>query len=164
MNTVKGKLIATDMTFGIIVARFNEFMVKGLLEGALNALNQHGANEKDITIVWVPGAFEIPLIAREMAESGKYDAVVCLGAVIRGDTPHFEYVCGPVASSIANVSIQTGVPIMFGVLTTENIEQTIERSGCKAGNKGYDVTVGAIEVIDVLRQIRSESRKGKTKK
>lgn len=162
MNTIKGKLIATDMKFGIVVARFNEFMVKGLLEGALNALIQHGASPDDITVLWVPGAFEIPLIAQEMAESGKFDAVVCLGAVIRGDTPHFEYVCGPTASSIANVSLSTRVPIMFGVLTTENIEQTIERAGCKAGNKGYDVTVGAIEVVDVLRQIKSKKTSKKS--
>lgn len=155
----RGKLMAAGMRFGIIVARFNDFITKGLLAGALDTLIQHGTDDNNITVAWVPGAFEIPLIAHQMAVSGKYDAVICLGTVIRGDTSHFEYVCGPTASGIAKVSQESGIPVMFGVLTTETIEQSIERSGCKAGNKGSDVALAAIELVDLIRQINSDTSK-----
>jgi 6,7-dimethyl-8-ribityllumazine synthase len=153
MRIYEGKLISEGLKFGIIVARFNEFIGGKLLAGALDGLKRHGVSEEDIEIAWVPGAFEMPLIAKKMAKSGKYDGVICLGAVIRGATPHFEYVSGEVTKGIASVSLETGVPVIFGVLTTESIEQAIERAGTKSGNKGYDAAVTAIEMANLLKQI-----------
>ena len=137
------------MKIGIVVSRFNEFITSRLLSGAVDALSRHDVADDCIDVAWVPGAFEIPLIASKMAKSGKYDAVICLGAVIRGNTSHYDYVCNEVG--IAQVSMQSGIPVMFGVVTTENIEQAIERAGTKAGNKGYDAAMGAIEMVNLLR-------------
>ncbi len=153
MNLVEGKLLAQGMRIGIVAARFNEFIVSKLLSGAMDTLIRHGAEETDITTAWVPGAFEIPLAAQKMAQSKKYDAVICVGAVIRGSTSHYDYVCGEVSKGIAQVSLASGIPVMFGVLTTDTIEQAIERAGTKAGNKGADVALGAIEMVDLLRQM-----------
>ncbi len=153
MEIFEGKLISDGLKFGIIVGRFNEFIGGKLLSGALDALKRHGANEEDIDIVWVPGAFEIPLVAKKMAKTEKYDAVICLGAVIRGSTPHFDYVSNEVTKGIANVSLSTELPIVFGVLTTDTIEQAIERAGTKAGNKGYDAAITAIEMANLLKEI-----------
>ncbi|HEY8891553.1 MAG TPA: 6,7-dimethyl-8-ribityllumazine synthase [Clostridium sp.] len=153
MKVYEGKLIAEGLKFGIIVARFNEFIGGKLLSGALDGLKRHGVDEESVEIAWVPGAFEIPLVAQKMAKSGKYDGVICLGAVIRGATSHYEFVAGEVTKGIAAVTLQTGVPVIFGVLTTENIEQAIERAGTKAGNKGYDAAVTAIEMANLLREI-----------
>ena len=153
MKTYEGKLIAQGQRFGIIVGRFNEFIGGKLLSGALDALNRHGVDEENIEIAWVPGAFEIPLIAKKMAASGKYDGVICLGAVIRGSTPHFDYVSSEVTKGIAHVSLETGIPVIFGVLTTDTIEQAIERAGTKAGNKGFEAAVTAIEMSNLLKQI-----------
>lgn len=153
MKTYEGKLVLKDIKVGIIAARFNEFITSKLLGGAVDALIRHDVNQKDIEVAWVPGAFEIPLIASKMAKSGKYDVVICLGAVIRGSTTHYDYVCSEVSKGIANVSLNSGIPVMFGVLTTENIEQAIERAGTKAGNKGYDCAVGAIEMVNLIREI-----------
>lgn len=154
MRTFEGKLISRDLKFGIVVGRFNEFIGSKLLSGALDALKRHDADEKDIDIAWVPGAFEIPLVAQKMAETGKYDAVICLGAVIRGATPHFDYVSNEVTKGIAKVSLETGLPIIFGILTTDTIEQAIERAGTKAGNKGYDAAVTAIEMANLLKNLK----------
>lgn len=153
MKTYEGNLISKEIKVGIIAARFNEFITSKLLGGAIDALKRHDVNEQDIEIAWVPGAYEIPLIAQKMADSKKYDAVICLGAVIRGSTTHYDYVCNEVAKGIATVSMNSGIPVMFGVLTTENIEQAIERAGTKAGNKGYDVACGAIEMVNLIREI-----------
>ena len=153
MKTFEGKLGAKEVKVGIVSARFNEFITSKLLDGALDGLKRHDVCEEDIHVAWVPGAFEIPLIASKMAKSGKYDAVICLGAVIRGSTSHYDYVCNEVSKGIAAVSLESGVPVMFGVLTTENIEQAIERAGTKAGNKGYDCAVGAIEMVNLIRQL-----------
>ena len=153
MEIFEGKLISDELKFGIIVGRFNEFIGGKLLSGALDALKRHGANEEDIDIVWVPGAFEIPLVAKKMAKTEKYDAVICLGAVIRGSTPHFDYVSNEVTKGIASVSLNTELPIVFGVLTTDTIEQAIERAGTKAGNKGYDAAITAIEMANLLKEI-----------
>ena len=153
MKTFEGKLVAKEVKVGIVAARFNEFITSKLLDGALDGLKRHDVCEEDIHVAWVPGAFEIPLIASKMAKSGKYDAVICLGAVIRGPTSHYDYVCNEVSKGIAAVSLESGVPVMFGVLTTENIEQAIERAGTKAGNKGYDCAVGAIEMVNLIRQL-----------
>ena len=153
MNTLEGKLVATDMKVGIVAARFNEFIVSKLVAGAQDALVRHDVKEEDIDLAWVPGAFEIPLIASKMAKSGKYDAVIALGAVIRGSTTHYDYVCSEVSKGIANVSLNSDIPVMFGVITTENIEQAIERAGTKAGNKGYDCALGAIEMVNLIRNI-----------
>ena len=156
MNVLEGKLVAEagkDIRVGIVIARFNEFITSKLLGGALDALRRHGVKEDDIHVAWVPGAFEIPLIASKMAESKKYDAIICLGAVIRGNTSHYDYVCSEVSKGVANVSLNSGVPVMFGVLTTENIEQSIERAGTKAGNKGFDCAVGAIEMVNLIRDL-----------
>ena len=142
------------MKVGIIVARFNEFITSRLLGGALDTLTRHEVKEENIQVAWVPGAFEIPLIASKMAESGKYDAVICLGAVIRGSTSHYDYVCNEVSKGIASVSLKSGIPVMFGVLTTENIEQAIERAGSKAGNKGSECAEGAIEMVNLIREIQ----------
>ena len=153
MKLYEGKLIADGLKFGIIAARFNEFITNKLLGGSLDALRRHGASDDDLEVVWVPGAFEIPLVAQKMALTKRYDAVICLGAVIRGATPHFEYVSSEVSKGIANVGLQTGVPIIFGVLTTDSIEQAIERAGSKAGNKGFDAAVTAIELVNLMKQI-----------
>lgn len=153
MKTLEGKLVADGAKIGIVAARFNEFIVSKLIGGAVDGLVRHNVNEDDITLAWVPGAFEIPMTAKKMAESGKYDAVICLGTVIRGATTHYDYVCNEVSKGIAAVSMSTGVPVMFGIVTTENIEQAIERSGTKAGNKGYDCALGALEMINLMKQM-----------
>ena len=153
MSTLEGKLVANNMKVGIVVARFNEFITNKLLGGAMDGLLRHDVKEEDITVAWVPGAFEIPVIAEKMAASGKYDAVICLGAVIRGATSHYDYVCSEVSKGIASVSLQSKIPVMFGILTTDNIEQAIERAGTKAGNKGYDCALSAIEMVNLLRQM-----------
>ncbi len=155
MKTYEGKLVSRDLKIGIITARFNEFITSKLLGGAVDALVRHEVKEENIEIAWVPGAFEIPLIASKMAKSKKYDAIICLGAVIRGSTTHYDYVCNEVSKGIAHVSINSDIPVMFGVLTTENIEQAIERAGTKAGNKGFDCAVGAIEMINLIREIEN---------
>lgn len=149
----EGQLLGTGLRFALVVSRFNEFISRKLLEGALDAWARHGVAKEDVEIVWVPGSFEIPLAAQHLASSGRYNAIVCLGAVIRGATPHFDYVSAEVSKGIANVSLQTGVPVLFGVLTTDTIEQAIERAGTKAGNKGFDAAVSAIEMADLLRQL-----------
>jgi 6,7-dimethyl-8-ribityllumazine synthase len=153
MKTYEGKLIAQGLKFGIIVGRFNEFIGGKLLSGALDALKRHGVEENDIEIAWVPGAFEIPLIAKKMAYSKKYDGVICLGAVIRGSTPHFDYVSSEVTKGIAHVSLDSEIPVIFGVLTTDSIEQAIERAGTKAGNKGFEAAVTAIEMANLVNQL-----------
>jgi 6,7-dimethyl-8-ribityllumazine synthase len=153
MKTYEGKLIAEGLKFGIIVGRFNEFIGGKLLSGALDALKRHGVEENDIEIAWVPGAFEIPLIAKKMAYSKKYDGVICLGAVIRGSTPHFEYVSSEVTKGVAHVSLESEIPVIFGVLTTDSIEQAIERAGTKAGNKGFEAAVTAIEMANLIKQL-----------
>jgi 6,7-dimethyl-8-ribityllumazine synthase len=153
MNVYEGKLIAQGLKFGIIVGRFNEFITGKLLGGALDGLKRHGVEEADIEIAWVPGAFEIPLVAKKMAKSGKYDGVICLGTVIRGATPHFDYVASEVSKGIAHVTLETEVPVIFGVLTTDSIEQAIERAGTKSGNKGYDAAMTAIEMANLLKQL-----------
>lgn len=152
MKMYEGKLVAQGLKFGIIVGRFNEFIVGKLLSGAIDGLKRHGVEDTDIEVAWVPGAFEIPLVAKKMAKAGKYDAVLCLGAVIRGATPHFDYVSSEVSKGVANVGLETEVPVIFGVLTTDTIEQAIERAGTKAGNKGYDAAVTAIEMANLLNQ------------
>lgn len=153
MKTLEGKLIAKDLRIAIVASRFNEFITGKLISGAEDALLRHGVAEDEIHLAWVPGAFEIPLAAKKLAQSGKYDAVICLGAVIRGSTSHYDYVCSEVSKGIASVSLETGIPVLFGVLTTENIEQAIERAGTKAGNKGFDCAMAAIEMADLLRGI-----------
>lgn len=153
MRKLEGKVVAKQVKIGIVAARFNEFIVSKLVSGAQDALIRHGVNDDDIDIAWVPGAFEIPLIAQKMAETEKYDAVICLGAVIRGATNHYDYVCNEVSKGIAQVGLKAGIPVLFGVITTENIEQAIERAGTKAGNKGYDVACSAIEMINLIETI-----------
>lgn len=152
-KTVEGALLAEGFKFSIVVSRFNDFISQRLLEGALDALIRHGASKEDITVFRVPGAFEIPLVAKRLAKSKKYDAVIAVGAVIRGATPHFEYVASEVAKGIALVSLETEVPVSFGVLTTDNLEQAIERAGSKAGNKGAEAAMAAIEMVNLLKQI-----------
>lgn len=153
MRTIEGNLVSKNIRVGIVAARFNEFITSKLLGGAMDGLLRHDVRDDDIDVAWVPGAFEIPLIASKMAKSGKYDAVICLGAVIRGATSHYDYVCNEVSKGIASVSLESGIPVLFGVLTTENIEQAIERAGTKAGNKGYDCAVSAIEMVNLIREI-----------
>ena len=153
VKVLEGNLIAEGLKFGIIVSRFNEFITTKLLGGALDTLHRHAAKDEDIEVAWVPGAFEIPLAAKKMAESGKYDAIICLGAVIRGATSHYDYVCNEVSKGVAQVGLTTGVPTIFGVVTTENIEQAIERAGTKAGNKGSEVAVAAIEMANLVANI-----------
>ena len=153
MKTFEGKMVAKGVRIGIVVARFNEFITSKLLGGAMDGLIRHDIDEDNIDVAWVPGAFEIPLIARKMAKSGKYDAVIALGAVIRGSTSHYDYVCNEVSKGVAAASLESGVPVMFGVVTTENIEQAIERAGTKAGNKGYDCALGAIEMVNLIREM-----------
>jgi 6,7-dimethyl-8-ribityllumazine synthase len=153
IHVVEGKLVAKkDMKVGIVAARFNEIIVNKLLGGAVDGLVRHGVEEENITAAWVPGAFEIPTAANKMARTGKYDAIICVGAVIRGQTSHYDYVCNEAAKGIAQVSLETGVPVMFGILTTDNIEQAIARAGSKAGNKGYDCALSAIEMVNLLSQ------------
>ncbi len=156
MRTLEGNLVGGGQRFAVVVARFNEFIGRSLLEGALDGLRRHGVPEEDVDVAWVPGAFEIPLIAKRLAATGRYGAVICLGTVIRGATAHFDYVAGGVASGIASASMETGVPVIFGVLTTDTIEQAVERAGTKAGNKGYESAVGAIEMVNLLHNINSE--------
>lgn len=155
MNTIyEGNLVGTGLKVGIVVGRFNEFITGKLLSGALDALKRHGVSEEDVSIAWVPGAFEIPLTAKKMTDLNKYDAVITLGTVIRGATPHFDYVCNEAAKGVANVGMQSGIPVIFGVLTTDTIEQAIERAGTKAGNKGWDAAVGAIEMANLYRSMQ----------
>lgn len=153
MRIYEGKLTSVNKRYGIVAGRFNEFIGGKLLAGALDALKRHGVAEEEIEIVWVPGAFEIPLAAKKMAQSGKYSAVICLGAVIKGSTPHFDFVSSEVSKGIANVSLETGLPVIFGVLTTDTIEQAIERAGTKAGNKGYDAACTAIEMVNLFDEL-----------
>ena len=153
VQVLEGQLLAEGLKIGIIAARFNEFITSKLLGGAMDAIVRHGGKQEDITVAWVPGAFEIPLAAQKMANSKKYDAIICLGAVIRGSTSHYDYVCAEVSKGIAHVSMDSGIPVMFGVLTTDTIDQAIERAGTKAGNKGFDCAVGAIEMADLLRKM-----------
>lgn len=153
VNTIEGKLVVENENFCIIVSRFNEFITSKLLSGAIDELVRHGAKDENITVVWAPGAFEIPVLAQKLAASGKYNAVIALGAVIKGSTPHFDYVSAEVSKGVASVSLQTGVPVIFGVLTTDNIEQAIERAGTKAGNKGSDAAKSAIEMTNVMKLI-----------
>lgn len=155
MRTFEGKLTSNNIKIGIVASRFNEFITSKLISGAMDGLIRHDVPEDSIHLAWVPGAFEIPLIASKMAKSGKYDAVICLGAVIRGATSHYDYVCNEVSKGIAAVSLETGIPVLFGILTTENIEQAIERAGTKAGNKGYDCALSAIEMVNVIREIEA---------
>ena len=152
-KTFEGKLLAEGLRFGIVVSRFNEFITKKLLDGALDALARHGAATEQIAVAWVPGTFEIPVVAQKMASSGGYDAVICLGALIRGATPHFEYLAAEVTKGIAQIALGTGVPTIYGVITADTIEQAIERAGTKAGNKGFDAAETAIEMANVLRAI-----------
>ena len=154
IQVLEGKVVAPEgMKVGIVASRFNEIIVNKLLGGAVDGLVRHGVQEENITAAWVPGAFEIPLIAQKMAGSGKYDAVICLGAVIKGATSHYDYVCAEVSKGVAQAGLSTGVPVIFGVLTTDNIEQAIERAGTKAGNKGYDVACTAIEMVNLMKNI-----------
>jgi 6,7-dimethyl-8-ribityllumazine synthase len=151
---LEGNLTAKGFAFGIVASRFNEFITARLLDGALDALRRHGADEDKITVARVPGSYEIPLIAKKMAASHQFDAVICLGTVIRGATPHFEYIAGEVAKGVAMVGLETGVPVLFGVLTTDSIEQAVERAGTKAGNKGFDAACSAIEMVNLLRDLK----------
>ena len=153
MKTLEGNVVANGAKIAIVGARFNEFIVSKLISGAKDGLVRHGVQEEDITLAWVPGAFEIPIVAKKMAASGKYDAVLCLGAVIKGSTSHYDYVCAEVSKGTAMVGLETGVPTLFGILTTDNIEQAIERAGTKAGNKGYDVACSAIEMVNLMKNI-----------
>jgi 6,7-dimethyl-8-ribityllumazine synthase len=155
MEIFEGQLVARELRFALIVSRFNEFISNRLLGGAIDCLKRHEAAEEGIEIVWVPGAFEIPLIAQKLARSGRYDAVICLGAVIRGGTPHFEYVASEVAKGIAQVGLQSGVPTVFGIITSDTIEQAIERAGTKAGNKGWAAALSAIEMANLCRRLDS---------
>ena len=155
MRVLEGNVVAKEIRVGIVAARFNEFITSKLVGGALDGLKRHDVKEEDIDVAWVPGAFEIPLIASKMAKSKKYDAVICVGAVIRGSTSHYDYVCSEVSKGIANVSLNSDIPVMFGVLTTDNIEQAIERAGSKAGNKGYECATGAIEMVNLIRTLEA---------
>ena len=150
---LEGQLSAEGLKFGIIVSRFNDFISSRLVEGAMGALLRHGATEEQVSVIKVPGAFEIPLTAKKLAGSGRYDAVICLGAVIRGSTPHFDYVAAEVSKGIASVSLESSIPVTFGVLTTDNLEQAIERAGSKSGNKGYDVAMAAIEMVNLFKEL-----------
>ena len=153
MRVYEGKLVSKDIKVGIVVARFNEFITSKLLGGAIDGLKRENVNEEDIDVAWVPGAFEIPLIAGKMADTGRYDAIICLGAVIRGATSHYDYVCAEVSKGIAQVGLNAKIPVMFGVLTTDTIEQAIERAGTKSGNKGFECAQGAIEMVNLMREI-----------
>ena len=153
VKILEGKISAEGFRFAIVMSRFNDFITSKLVEGAMDALKRHGADEEQISLIKVPGAFEIPLIAKRLAESGQFDAIICLGAVIRGSTSHFEYVAAEVSKGIATVALESKIPVTFGVLTTENLEQAIERAGSKAGNKGWDATVAAMEMVNLLKDI-----------
>ena len=153
MKTIEGKLDAKGLKFGIVITRFNEFISGKLLTGCLDGLIRHGADNESIDVVWAPGAFEVPLLAKKLAANKKYDAIICLGAVIRGATPHFDFVAAEVSKGIANVSLESGKPVIYGILTTDSIEQAIERAGTKAGNKGWDAALSAIEMVDLLKKI-----------
>ena len=155
MNIIQGNVIGSGMKVAIVASRFNEFITSKLLSGAEDGLVRHGVAGEDIDAYWVPGAFELPLLGQKLARSGKYDAVICVGAVIRGSTSHYDLVCSETAKGIAQASMQTGVPVLFGVITTENIEQAIERAGSKAGNKGYDSAMAAIEMVNLVRAIEA---------
>ena len=157
---IKGRLIATGLRFAVVISRFNDLITNSLLDGCLDALRRHGAEDSGIEIIWCPGAYELPVVAKQAAVSGRFDSVICLGAVIRGATPHFDYVAGEAASGIARVGAETGVPTIFGVLTTETIEQAIERAGTKAGNKGADAAVAAIEMVNLLAAIKTQNTLG----
>lgn len=158
INLVEGKLVAPEgMKVGIVASRFNEIIVNKLLSGAVDGLVRHGVSEENITAVWVPGAFEIPLVAKKMAESRLYDAVITVGAIIRGSTSHYDYVCAEVSKGVSQAGLQTGVPVLFGVITTENIEQAIERAGSKAGNKGYDCALDAIEMANIMKALHKNT-------
>lgn len=156
MKTYEGQLVARDYRFAVVISRFNEFISHRLLGGALDALKRHEALDESIEVIWVPGAFEVPLMAQKAAKSGRYDAVICLGTVIRGSTPHFEYVAAEVSKGIARVGLDTGVPVIFGIITADTLEQAIERAGAKAGNKGWNAAVSAIEMADLGRKVESE--------
>jgi 6,7-dimethyl-8-ribityllumazine synthase len=158
MKTIEGKLISKGYKFAIVISRFNELIGKKLLDGAIDCLLRHEALDKDITVIWVPGAFEIPLAAQKAAQTKKFDAVICLGAVIRGATPHFEYVSSEVTKGIAQVSLQTGLPVIYGILTTDTIEQAIERAGTKAGNKGFSAANAAVEMVNLFKEIGNGSK------
>ncbi len=153
MNIIEGKYLGNDIKIGIVASRFNEFITSKLIGGAEDCLTRHDVPTENIDLAWVPGAFEIPVIAQKMAQSGKYDGIICLGAVIRGATSHYDYVCAEVSKGIATVSLQTGVPVMFGVVTTDNIEQAIERAGTKAGNKGYDCAMSVLEMVNLMKKL-----------
>lgn len=153
INVIEGNLVASNLKIGIVAGRFNEFITSKLIGGAVDGLKRHGVDESCIDLAWVPGAFEIPLVAKKMAEAKKYDAVICVGAVIRGSTSHYDYVCAEVSKGIATVSLNSGIPVLFGVLTTDTIEQAIERAGTKAGNKGYDCALSAIEMVNLIKNI-----------
>ena len=153
MKVLEGNLVVKKLKVGIVAARFNEFIVSKLIDGALDGLKRHGVNDDNITLAWVPGAFEIPLVAKKCAKSGKYNSIITLGAVIKGSTSHYDYVCAEVSKGVASVSLETGIPVIFGVLTTENLEQAIERAGTKAGNKGSDAAKSAIEMVSLLNKI-----------
>jgi 6,7-dimethyl-8-ribityllumazine synthase len=157
VNHIEGNLSAEGRSFGIVASRFNDFVVKALLEGAIEAIRRHGGDAEAVDVVWVPGSYEIPIVARELALSGRYDALICLGAVIRGATAHFDYVAGGAASGISNVALETGVPVIFGVITTESIEQAIERAGTKMGNKGFEAAVSAMEMADLMPKLQRGS-------
>ncbi len=159
-NYIEGNLSASGRSFGLVASRFNDYIVKSLVEGALDAVERHGGNVESVDVAWVPGSYEVPLAAKQMAVSGRYDAVVCLGAVIRGATAHFDYVAGGAASGIESVMLETNVPIIFGVITTETIEQAIERAGTKLGNKGFEAAAAAIEMADLMHKLREERSPG----
>jgi 6,7-dimethyl-8-ribityllumazine synthase len=157
VNHIEGTLSAEGRSFGIVASRFNDFVVKALLEGAIEAIRRHGGVAECVEVVWVPGSYEIPVVARELALSGRYDALICLGAVIRGATAHFDYVAGGAAGGISNVALETGIPVIFGVITTESIEQAIERAGTKMGNKGFEAAVSAMEMADLMAKLRERA-------
>jgi 6,7-dimethyl-8-ribityllumazine synthase len=157
VNHIEGTLSAEGRSFGIVASRFNDFVVKALLEGAIEAIRRHGGVAESVEVVWVPGSYEIPVVARELALSGRYDALICLGAVIRGATAHFDYVAGGAAGGISNVALETGIPVIFGVITTESIEQAIERAGTKMGNKGFEAAVSAMEMADLMAKLRERA-------
>jgi 6,7-dimethyl-8-ribityllumazine synthase len=162
VNHIEGNLSAEGRSFGIVASRFNDFVVKSLLEGAVEAIRRHGGDTGSVDVVWVPGSFEIPVVARELALSGRYDALICLGAVIRGATAHFDYVAGGAAGGISKVALETGLPVIFGVITTESIEQAIERAGTKMGNKGFEAAVSAMEMADLMVKLRGRASQEET--
>ena len=162
VNHIEGNLSAEGRSFGIVASRFNDFVVKALLEGAIEAIRRHGGEAGAVDVVWVPGSYEIPVVARELALSGRYDALICLGAVIRGATAHFDYVAGGAAGGISNVALETGVPVIFGVITTESIEQAIERAGTKMGNKGFEAAVSGMEMADLMARLRERASQDDT--